>query len=258
MKKDKFNLKFREYARTLSPKLYEQKLISEIYKSFSDLFGKNNCIQIGSCPRFTAITPVHDLDILYVLDTWDENSHNPTIALQNLNTQISEDYENPTDYEIEVSMQTHSVTISYLNNDEEVFSVDIVPAYIFSKNEFNEDTYKVPEVVRKKHGINRVEYYKKLSQEHGEMGWIASDPRGYIKVASQTDKNSINGSEFRKTVKIIKAWKNNLVDKDQNLKLKSFHLEQIITKLFQENQNLEIFEVIVLYGQRDQEYTLLS
>ena len=244
MKKDKFNLKFREYARTLSPKLYEQKLISDIYKSFSDLFDKNNCIQIGSCPRFTAITPVHDLDILYVLDTWDENSHSPTIALQNINTQINEDYENPTNYEIEVSMQTHSVTISYLNNDEEVFSVDIVPAYIFSKNEFNEDTYKIPEVVRKKHGINRVEYYKKLSQEHGEMSWITSDPRGYIKVASQTDKDSINGSEFRKTVKIIKAWKNNLVDKDQNLKLKSFHLEQIITELFQEDQNLEIFDAI--------------
>lgn len=242
MKKNKFNEKFREYARTLSPRQNERDFINKIYQSFNDLFGINNCIQIGSYPRFTAITPVHDLDILYVLGSWNENSHDPTTVLQNLNIQINKDYENPTDYEIEVSTQTHSVTISYLNNKEEIFSVDIVPAYIFLKNKFNEDTYKVPEVVQKKHGINRVEYYKKLSQEHGEMGWIASDPRGYIKVASQTDKNSINGSEFRKTVKIIKAWKNNLVDKDQNLKLKSFHLEQIITKLFQENQNLEIFD----------------
>ena len=244
MKKDKFNSKFREYARALSPKIDKQIFIGKIYQSFNDLFGINSCIQIGSYPRFTAITPVHDLDILYFLGNWNEDSYNPTTALQSLNILINEDYENPTDYKIKISMQTHSVTISYLDNDEEVFSVDVVPAYIFSKNEFNEDTYKVPEIIRKKHGINRIEYYKKLSQEHGEMGWIASDPRGYIKVASQTDKNSINSSEFRKTVKIIKAWKNNLVDKDQYLKLKSFHLEQVIIKFFQENQSIEIFDVI--------------
>jgi len=242
MKKDKFNAKFREYARTLSPQQNERDLIGKIYQSFNDLFGVNNCIQIGSYPRFTAITPVHDLDILYFLGDWNENSHDPATALQNLKSKLLSEYKNPTNYKIEISIQTHSVTLVFKDNSEELFSVDIVPAYTFSKNEFNEDTYKVPEVIRKRHGKNRVEYYQMLSQEHKEMGWINSDPRGYIKVASEIDKST--DGEFRKTVKIIKAWKNNLVDKDQNLELKSFHLEQIITKYFQENQALDIYDVI--------------
>lgn len=242
MKKSKFNEKFREYARSLSPQQSERDLIGQIYQSLNNLLGVNNCIQIGSYPRFTAITPVHDLDILYFLGNWDENSHNPSTALQNLNTQLNEDYENPTDYKIKVLLQTHSVTVSYLDDASEAFSADIVPAYVFSKNEFDEDTYKVPEVIRKRYGRNRIEHYQKLSQEHKEIGWINSDPRGYIKIASDIDK--LTNGEFRKTAKIIKKWKNNLENEDQNLKLKSFHLEQIITQFFQENQDLEIFDAI--------------
>jgi hypothetical protein len=242
MKKNEINIKFREYARTLSPKIDERDLISKIYQSFNDLFGVNNCIQIGSYPRFTAITPVHDLDLLYFLGDWNESSHNPSTALQDLNSKINKEYKNPTKYKIDISLQTHSVTVLYLNNTEEIFSVDIVPAYFFSKNEFNDDTYKVPEIIRKKHGKNRFEFYQKLSQEHKDMNWITSDPRGYIKIASETDK--ITSGEFRKTVKIIKAWKNNLTNNDENLKLKSFHLEQIITKYFQDNNNIEIFDAI--------------
>lgn len=242
MKKDKFNEKFREYARTLSPQADERDLISKIYKSFKNLLGDNNCVQIGSYPRFTAITPVHDLDILYILGNWDENSHDPSTALKELSAKIDEDYENPTDYEVEISLQTHSTTISYLKNGEEIFSVDIVPSYIFTKNEFNEDVYKTPEVIRERHGKNRIEYYKRLSQENEEMGWISSDPRGYIKIASEIDK--LTSGEFRKTTKIIKKWRKNLEDADNSLKLKSFHLEQVITKSFQENQNLEIFDAI--------------
>lgn len=242
MLKNKFNEKFREYARTLAPQQNERNLISKVYQSFNDLLGINNSIQIGSYPRFTAITPVHDIDILYILGDWDEDSHDPSTALQELNDKINEDYKNPTNYEITISLQTHSATVSYLENGEEFFSVDIVPAYIFSKNEFGEDTYKVPEIARKKHSKNRIEYYQKLSQEYREMGWIASDPRGYIKIASKTDQ--LTNGEFRKTAKIIKKWKNNLVDVDNNLKLKSFHLEQVITGFFQENQRLEIFDAI--------------
>jgi len=242
MKKNEINIKFREHARTLSPKIDERDLISKIYQSFNDLFGVNNCIQIGSYPRFTAITPVHDLDLLYFLGNWDKNSHNPSTALQNLYSKINKEYKNPTKYETNISLQTHSVTVLYIDNNIEVFSVDIVPAYFFSKNEFNDDTYKVPEVIRKKHGKNRIEFYQKLSQEHKEMAWITSDPKGYIKVAAEIDK--ITNGEFRKTVKIIKAWKNNLSNKDENLKLKSFHVEQIITKFFLDNNKLEIFDAI--------------
>lgn len=242
MKKEEFNLKLREFARTLSPRSYERDLIEKIYQSFNDLFGVNKCIQIGSYPRFTSITPVHDLDILYILDRWNEESHNPSDALKILKDKIDNEYKNPTNYKLDISLQTHSVTISYLENEEEIFSVDIVPGYIFSKNEFDQDVYKVPEVLMEKHGKNLVEYYQKLQQEHSEVKWISSDPRGYIKIASEIDK--ITNGEFRKTIKIIKAWKDNLKEADQNLKLKSFHLEQVVIKIFQENNSLEIFDAI--------------
>lgn len=242
MKKDELNTNLRDFARSLSPKVGEQTLISGIYKSFQDLLVANNCLQIGSYPRFTSITPVHDLDILNILDLWDENAHDPSLALRELNSKINQGYENPTDYSISVSLQSHSVTVSFHQNSEEIFSVDIVPAYITSKNEFNDDKYKVPELLNKRHGKARLEYYQKLVVEHGQMGWIDSDPRGYIKVASDIDQ--VSNGEFRKSAKIVKFWKNKLEEKDESLKLKSFHIEQVVTKYFQENNLTQVFDVI--------------
>jgi hypothetical protein len=204
--------------------------------------GANNCIQIGSYRRFTAITPVHDLDILYIIGKWNINSHNPSTALQKLNIILNNNYENPTEFRIDISPQTHSITIAYTNGTDEVLSVDIVPAYIYSKNDFGDDTYKVPEVMRERHGFNRRAYYEKLVASKQEMQWITSDPQGYISIASRID--DLTKSEFRKATKIIKLWKNNLVDKDENLKLKSFHLEQVIVRFFNENQEYDIFDII--------------
>lgn len=241
MKKDKFNTKLRDLARTLSPTEAEREMIGKIYQSINDLLWINNCIQVGSYPRRTSITPVHDLDILYFLWNWDENSHDPHTALKNLYDKIMSEYENPTKYTIKVSLQTHSVTISYQENNEEEFWVDIVPAYTYSKNEFWDDTYKVPEIVNTKHK-NRFEIYQKFSQEHRDIGWITSDPRGYISVATNLDWSS--KWELRKSIKLIKKRKNNLRDIDENLKLKSFHVEQVITRFFQDNNTLEVFDAI--------------
>lgn len=74
-----------------------------------------------------------DLDILYILGDWNEAEHNPSEILKALKEQIDSDYENPTSYKMDISLQTHSVTISYSKDEKEVMSVDIVPGYIFSK-----------------------------------------------------------------------------------------------------------------------------
>jgi len=71
------------------------------------------------------------------------------------------------------------------------------------------------------------------------MDWIITDPRGYIEVAKNV--NQLN-ADFRKTVKFAKAWKNSCKAKDDNLELKSFHIEQVITIYFQEDTSLEIFD----------------
>lgn len=240
MKKNNFNLKLREYAKTLSPKSHEQDLIGKVYQSFNDLFGINNCIQIGSYPRFTSITPIHDLDILYILGSWDENNHSPSATLQNLFKEINSSHVNPTSYTKKVSLQTHSVTVEFWQSTNMILSVDIVPAYSYGKNEYSQDTYKVPEVIKERNHTKRNTLTWDASNSHS---WINSDPRGYIKVATEVGVNT----DFRKTVKFVKRWKNNLCDKDQNLKLKSFHLEQVVTKIFKQNPNIEIFDAIFTF-----------
>lgn len=243
MKKDKFNAKLREYSKTLSPTTSEQDLVNKIYKSFNDLFGTNNCIQIGSYPRFTSVTPIHDLDILYILGAWNDANHSPSAVLQNLFNQIKSSYTNPTTYTAKASLQTHSVTVDFTRGAEVILSVDIVPAYSYSKNEFGQDTYKLPEVIKEGSHLRRKEFYAKLQSEQRDMSWINSDPRGYIKMASDVGQNS----DFRKTVKFIKRWKSNLCDADNNLKLKSFHIEQVVTKIFQQNPSIDIFDAVFAF-----------
>lgn len=241
MKKSRFNTKLAWYAKTLSPTEKERNMISDIYDSINGLLWTNNCIQIWSYPRKTSITPVHDLDILYFLWPWNEWNHNPYEILSTLYQRINREYIAPNKYEFETSLQTHSVTISYKDWNEEIFWVDIVPWYIYWKNEFWEDTYKVPEIAYKKH-IQRKSIYDEYKTTHKEMWWITSDPRWYIKIASELDEQT--NWNLRKAVKLVKNRKNNLRQEDDSLKLKSFHLEQVITKIFQDNPDFEIFDAI--------------
>ena len=239
MEKNRINSKFREYIRNhLSPTENERRIISNIYRSFQELFSEN-CFQIGSFPRFTAIRPIHDLDILYIVGEWDEENHNPQDVLNEVKRRIENDYRNPTDYQIEISLQSHSVTIEFTNNRDDILSIDIVPGYVYDKNEFDQEIYKVPEITNYPHGGIRNDYYELLKFDNKEMPWIISDPRGYIEVAKIVNKSN---SDFRKTVKIIKAWKNSCKDFDEDFKLKSFHIEQIITEFFLEQPSSEIFD----------------
>lgn len=244
MTKDSLNTKLRDLARNLSPKPGERNRIGKIYDSFNDLFGVNNCIQIGSYPRYTSVSPVHDLDILYIIGTWNESSHDPGTVLNDLLKLIEKNYENPTDLAIKVSLQSHSVTVAYLSSaNEEILSVDIVPAYTFGKNEFQQDTYKVPEVIKeKRHSVRKSLPWKPT----GKDSWIKSDPRGYIQVATLVGENP----DFRKAVKVIKKWKENLKNLDEDLKLKSFHIEQIITAEFSGNSDLTLFDAIFYFFTR--------
>lgn len=239
MKKADINNKLREYVRAnISPNEDDRRFVSAVYEAFKRVLG-NQCIQIGSYPRFTAIRPLHDLDILYFLGAWDISSHDPSDMLKDLHQRINEEFENPTRYELQVSLQTHSISVSFIQSGEEVFAVDVVPAYSHGTNEFGQDKYMVPELLRRKHGESRRILYESITKEHLQMQWIASDPRGYIEVAKRVnDKNS----DFRKTVKFVKAWKNACKQLNDEFPLKSFHIEQIITIYFQEHQDIEIFD----------------
>lgn len=237
MRRNELNAKLRDYARGLSPTTAEQTLIGKVYASINALLGTGNCLQIGSYPRHTSITPVHDLDVLYILGRWDSHNHTPQAALGQLHANLSNNYENPTPYTVKISLQTHSVTIEFSSGDKVILSIDIVPAYIFSTNNFGQPTYKVPEVIKQKNHQKRHEVQWDPTRDDG---WIHSDPRGYLSVASEVGENS----DFRKAVKIAKDWKNRLKLADENLKLKSFHLEQVITQMFLDDPMLDLADAL--------------
>ncbi len=252
MKKSSFNAKFREYAVSkISPTETERNFVSSVYGDVCDVLGENKCIQIGSYPRFTAIRPLHDLDVLYIIGQYDPRGVHPEGVLKELEQKINNEFKNSTSYEISISLQTHSITISFTSNGEEVFAIDIVPAYSsINKNEFGQDTYYVPEVLRVNHG-KRNQFYAEKSIHHEDMGWIKSDPRGYIEVAKRVNNSN---TDFRKTVKLIKFWKQNAKSIDENVKIKSFHIEQIITSYFSEDRSLDCFDAIFKFFSNLEQY----
>ena len=214
--------------------------MTNIYEALQKLLGQANSLQIGSYPRFTAITPLHDLDVLYVIGRWEAPTPDASGVLAALSRRVGAEFENPTRYTLRTSTQTHSITISFMEGKEEVFSVDVVPAYTFSSNEFGQATYMVPEVLKRGHR-QRKDFYEDLAKRAVGMNWVKSDPRGYIEVAKTV--NEKNG-DFRKSVKLVKAWQRDCKERDDRFELKSFHIEQVITGYFLDNSQLEVFDAV--------------
>jgi len=241
MKKNEFNELFRRYTKEkLTPTVAERELVSKIYNAVQDVLSERSCLQIGSYPRFTAISPPHDLDILYIIDAWPGKAPNPNHILLSLKESLNKAFRNPTSYAIAISAQTHSITIAFTQGKDEKFSVDIVPAYIVGKNEFSQDTYMVPEILIKNHIARRM-LYEEISSSPREMNWLKSDPRGYIEIAKQIDQAN---NDFRKTVKFIKAWKAAFKKQNEKFKLKSFHVEMVISKYFLEHAQLDFYDAV--------------
>jgi len=244
MKKSRLNDLFRAYARDhLSPTPGERDFVSDVYTSVQNVIGAGNSLQIGSYPRYTAITPLHDLDVLYILGNWDPANHDPAQALAVLEARLDAEYVNPTHYRVEISPQTHSVTIKFLEGDKQVFGVDIVPAYRHGTNDRGQDMYVVPEIVTRAHR-ERARFREAVASGARQMTWIASDPRGYIAVAGEL--NQMN-DDFRKAVKFAKGWRASCKAADDAFPLKSFHLEQAITRWFNANPRGEIFDIVFAF-----------
>lgn len=233
------NSKLREFSRTLSPTKPEQDFVTKVYGSLQEMFGEANCIQIGSYPRYTATTPIHDLDILYVMGDWPDRGdlQDPDAVLNDVCTLIRQDYNDfcPDGYSFTVEIQNHSVVIEFSGTRD--LSVDVVPCYTFSRNSYGQPMYKVPHVITEK---NRDKRHAEAWNPTDRNQWILSDPRGYISQAKEVGINT----DFRKAVKIVKYWKRTLRDIDDTLKLKSFHLEQIVTQQFQANPQLDLVGAI--------------
>ncbi|MBX7488732.1 nucleotidyltransferase [Qipengyuania sp. GH25] len=241
MRKDRFNALFRAHVRDhLSPTPGERDFVSDVYEAVQDVLGARKSLQIGSYPRFTAITPLHDLDVLYILGAWDPAQHDPNEALADLEQALRTTFKNPSRYSVTFARQTHSVTLSFVEAERVVFGVDIVPAYTNGRNEFGGDCYVVPEVVLRPHR-ERAQLRENVSRGTRDMRWIQSDPRGYITAASNL--NTQNG-DFRKAVKFAKGWRHSCKEADDNFPLKSFHVEQAITQWVLQNPTSTLFDMV--------------
>jgi len=252
------NSKFQNYAqKNLSPTEEERKFISQEWERVQS-FLKGDNFQSGSYARFTSITPVNDLDGIWVLPEssmmkiFQERLIQKSVAIDprkdlqihNVIDDLAKELEKKYKEEkinVEIKPQSHSVGIYFLDKDN--FSIDIVPAIPTDENnEFGDCFFLVPEVLLKSHKA-RAEFYKSVKEGKitGKIKWIKSDPKGYKENAKQlNDKNS----DFRKAVKFPKRWKFNCKNQNDNFPLKSFHIEAIITSYFEENSSITCFEAV--------------
>jgi hypothetical protein len=61
----------RKYVQdNLTPTPDERRMVGAVYTAICSVLGRDRCYQIGSYPRYTAIRPPHDLDVLYSADKW--------------------------------------------------------------------------------------------------------------------------------------------------------------------------------------------
>lgn len=242
MEKNKIESEFRKYVKeNLSPTMEDIQFVAKIYKSFTDVLAASNCLQIGSFPRYTAVKPLHDLDVLYRIGEWNEVNKNPKTILEGLANKFRVSYKNPTQYRMTMMVQTHSISFKYMDGDDDVFAVDIVPAMKRGTNEFGDDTFYVPEILKFRSKPKRQKFYEEVRMKGGNVKWIKTDPLGYISVASLVN---LQNEDFRKSAKFIKGWKNSCKQIDDEFKLKSFHLEQLATIEFQKDINLTIHDAI--------------
>lgn len=224
----------------LSPGPAERNFVTRVYASVCDVIGAAKALQIGSYPRFTAISPLHDLDVLYILGNWNPQQQDPRGALADLEARLRQNYVNPTRHTVRIERQTHSVTVRYMEQGDEVFAVDVVPAYIHGRNADGQDMYMVPEIATKSHS-ERAPLKEAVIRGQREMTWIATDPRGYIAQASRINEAN---SDFRKAVKLAKGWRHHRKAENDAFPLKSFHLEQVITNWVAAHPAADIFDII--------------
>ncbi|MEX2409902.1 MAG: hypothetical protein WD607_00785 [Candidatus Paceibacterota bacterium] len=244
MKINKLNTVIEKYIKeNLSPKKEEISFVSDRYKELSDMLEGEN-FQAGSYARFTSMTPINDLDVMWVLPSSylekqvRPNDLNPSDILRELAIKLEGEYKNIST-EVRIKSQSHSVGIYFGETDED-FSIDIVPAVISGDlNEFNEDIYYVPEISR----LSKRKRVERYSDEK-RINWIRSDPKGYTSLA----KNANDANEgFRKVSKFMRAWKRGCKRNFYDFPLKSFHLELIVMDVFNQRANLTSLDVIKIF-----------
>ncbi len=241
----------------LSPTSDERKMVSEEYEFLCGVVG-GTCFQSGSYARFTSTTPVNDLDVIWqvptaslsgdvlrkVMQGMDPGEFNPSEILQKLAVTIRTAYAKA-GRKVTVVVQSHSIGIYFGTKDD--FSIDLVPALAAGRtNEFGDDIYWVPEIVRFSKS-RRLRHY----DQHQHIGWMLSDPRGYIEDARRlNDRNE----SFRKVAKFSRKWRHGCKKENSEFRLKSFHLELVDNDLFKQSPHFNTLDGIEAFFDTLEDY----
>jgi hypothetical protein len=222
------------YSREhLSPTNDQRAKVSARYEELKG-FLNGSCFMSGSYARFTAVRPPKDLDVIWVCA--DERlTREPRPILDALTATIAQAYRLYSAERVKFEVQDHSITIIFLDDPDD-FSIDVVPAAETGrKNEFGDPIYCVPEIQKLSH-IQRKSF-------SGTAAWIYSDPRGYI-VEAQHAEGETDG-RFRKSAKVVKAWRQkHKKELGDAFKLKSFHVEQLVTRHLRRRPSDTILQVL--------------
>lgn len=156
----------------------------------------------GSYARDTAVRPIDDVDIVFLIDPSAAWSTSSLLYLSSRPSpeRVLESFANAIRYrypESSVRTQRRSVRLQLHHLD-----IDVVPAIEVD-----------PKVI--------------LIPDADEGGWIKSAPRVHIEIAAQT--NQARQGRFKPLVKLLKFWNNNL---PSTANLRSFAIETIATRLF--------------------------
>src|SRR5688572_19825961 len=90
------NEALRKYSHEhLTPTEEQKELITAIYAAVCSILGEHRCRQIGSYPRFTAIRPPHDLDVLFRAGFSRELSPDPSTAIREIEKLLREKFVAP-------------------------------------------------------------------------------------------------------------------------------------------------------------------
>ncbi len=234
----------RDYIdNNIKPKKEENDLISNYYNELKTLLEENwyYCFRSWSYARWTAITPVHDLDIICECDESDIADFINSEKWKWLYKRLAEKY-----WEEKIDFQSSSIWISFWPNDDD-FWIDIVVAVKMNEiNDYGDSLYKVPKILFKNRKQRR-EIYKNIKENWLDKDYlvlIKSDPKWYKKELKEIkDKNDdiIYATRFLKKWKcIIKEefyWKNEKC-------FKSFHIEEVVKRTIKGNMELELLDLL--------------
>ena len=231
----------------LSPTPDERAMVSREYEFLCSVVG-GVCFQTGSYARFTSTTPVNDLDVFWqvrpaalsgevlrkVMQGFDPGEFDPSEVLQKLAATIRAAYQKA-GRNVTVVVQSHSIGIYFGTKDD--FSIDLVPALAAGRqNEFGDDIYWVPEIARFSK-TRRVRHY----ELGAHVGWMLSDPRGYIEDARRLNEQN---ESFRKVAKFDRKWRRGCKKENPEFRLKAFHLELVANDLFKRSPNFDTLHAI--------------